>query len=312
MVVDEVASYCVDSGNYVEKEEGSMNLYPQKKYFRSRAHCNPLANNDGFDYPKNPDERGNIFVNTSSRTGKNYIDYVDVGCGFGGLSIALANIDDDDEKKKKILALEIRSKVVEFVKRRINALNLQDRIACVRTNAMIHLPHFLHKAEIEKMFFCFPDPHFKAKNFRRRIISKALLTEYAFFLKPYGFLYAITDVSQLHKWHLDTCRNHPSFHIYFHATFHHDSNYQGQSAEEQQYLQCDPFLLAIISHTEEAKKVARAQNPIYCLIAQRLPDDQLPFSPSIVVSSSSGDANKRNEVVEADVFFDQEQDNNDD
>lgn len=32
------------------------------------------------------------------------------------------------------------------------------------------LPHFLEKHQLEKMFFCFPDPHFKAKNHRRRII----------------------------------------------------------------------------------------------------------------------------------------------
>ncbi len=32
------------------------------------------------------------------------------------------------------------------------------------------LPHFLERHQLEKMFFCFPDPHFKAKNHRRRII----------------------------------------------------------------------------------------------------------------------------------------------
>jgi hypothetical protein len=28
---------------------------PQKKYYRSRAHCNPLSHNDGFNYPTAPD-----------------------------------------------------------------------------------------------------------------------------------------------------------------------------------------------------------------------------------------------------------------
>ena len=36
---------------------------------------------------------------------------------------------------------------------------------------------------LSKLFFCFPDPHFKARNHRRRIVSETLLTEYAFYLK---------------------------------------------------------------------------------------------------------------------------------
>ena len=29
-------------------------LMPQKKFYRSRAHCNPLSYNDGFKYPTTP------------------------------------------------------------------------------------------------------------------------------------------------------------------------------------------------------------------------------------------------------------------
>ena len=32
--------------------EGEM---PQKKFYRSRAHCNPLSFNEAFDYPTRPD-----------------------------------------------------------------------------------------------------------------------------------------------------------------------------------------------------------------------------------------------------------------
>ena len=30
--------------------------FPKKRFFRSRAHCNPLSHNDGFDYPLSPEE----------------------------------------------------------------------------------------------------------------------------------------------------------------------------------------------------------------------------------------------------------------
>jgi tRNA (guanine-N7-)-methyltransferase len=47
---------------------------------------------------------------------------------------------------------------------------------------------------------CTQDPHFKAANHRRRIITTTLLTEYAFLLAPGGWLYTITDVEELGQW----------------------------------------------------------------------------------------------------------------
>jgi len=41
------------------------------------------------------------------------------------------------------------------------------------------------------------DPHFKATNHRRRIISAQLLAEYAFLLAPGGRLYTATDVQEV-------------------------------------------------------------------------------------------------------------------
>ena len=37
-----------DKDDIVTRDEDGM---PKKKYFRSRAHCNPLSHNDSFDYP---------------------------------------------------------------------------------------------------------------------------------------------------------------------------------------------------------------------------------------------------------------------
>jgi tRNA G46 methylase TrmB len=57
---------------------------------------------------------------------------------------------------------------------------------------MRYLPNFFRQSQMEKIFICFPDPHFKTKNFRRRIVSHPLLSEYAFLLKPGGRLYTCT------------------------------------------------------------------------------------------------------------------------
>jgi tRNA (guanine-N7-)-methyltransferase len=57
-------------------------------------------------------------------------------------------------------------------------------IAVVRTNAMKCIANFFCKGSLSKVFFCFADPHFKAKNHRRRIINRNSLSEFAYILKP--------------------------------------------------------------------------------------------------------------------------------
>merc|ERR1712146_109707 len=82
---------------------------------------------------------------------------------------------------------------------------------CMKLNAMKYLNRYIEKGQLSKLFFCFPDPHFKAKNHRRRIISTILLPEYAYFLKPGGYIYAITDCKELHDWHVEHMEASPSF-----------------------------------------------------------------------------------------------------
>jgi len=81
---------------------------PKKKYFRTRAHCNPLSHNDGFSYPISPDEYNwqphypkidfsytNDNHNIDNNTGKQQVSILDIGMGFGGLSVELAQLFPD-------------------------------------------------------------------------------------------------------------------------------------------------------------------------------------------------------------------------
>ncbi|KAM0786045.1 hypothetical protein ACM66B_006857 [Microbotryomycetes sp. NB124-2] len=75
-----------------------------------------------------------------------------------------------------------------------------DNVSVMRSNAMKYLPNYFHKGQLTKMFFLFPDPHFKQRKHKARIISPGLLAEYAYALKLGGLLYTITDVPDLHDW----------------------------------------------------------------------------------------------------------------
>ena len=75
--------------------EGDM---PQKKFYRQRAHCNPLSHNDNFSYPVRPDLMdwtdqhypGWQKYKPSNTSATEVIPTVlDIGCGFGGLTVWL-------------------------------------------------------------------------------------------------------------------------------------------------------------------------------------------------------------------------------
>lgn len=106
-----------------------------------------------------------------------------------------------DHGLSKCIGMEIRTQVTNYVSDRIVALRTQcDRgtttdgkpcppvpgnyqnIGVIRGNAMKFLPNFFRKHQLKKMFFCFPDPHFKARKHKARIVSFVLPAYHTFFV----------------------------------------------------------------------------------------------------------------------------------
>ncbi len=144
------------------------------------------------------------------------------------------------------LGLEIRDKVVEYVEERIQKLRNEnaskyENVSVIRANAMKYFPNYFKKGQLSKIFFLFPDPHFKKSNHRRRIISTQLLAEYAYALKVGGIAYTATDVEDLHKWMVQHFESHPLF----------------ERIPNDKVEQEDPVVPLILNETEEAKKVQR-------------------------------------------------------
>jgi tRNA G46 methylase TrmB len=113
-------------------------------------------------------------VSQEGRALTKQVEVADIGCGFGGLLMALAPKFPD----VLMLGMEIRAQVTQYVEDRIKAFRFQHRetgmyqnIACVRANTMKFLPNFFGKGQLTKIFLCFPDPHFKARKHKARIVS---------------------------------------------------------------------------------------------------------------------------------------------
>ena len=231
--------------------ENDTKKLPQKRYFRQRAHCNPFSDHN-FTVPISPDQMD--WTAHFPAVANPKVEFADVGCGYGGLLIALSPLFPDT----LMLGMEIRMKVEEFVKQRIDALRTQSasqyqNVSVIRTNAMKYLPNFFHKGQLTKMFFLFPDPHFKKKKHKARIINETLLAEYAFVMAVGGMLYAATDVLDLHNWMVECLEAHPLF-----------------SRIPNEELMDDPVIEHILQSTEEGKKVARNNGEKFWAVFRRV------------------------------------------
>lgn len=160
---------------------------PKKKDFRPRAHANPFRD-ILIEIPKNPNE---INWSTHFKSGKQP-DFLDIGCGYGKFSIELSKKYED----KNICGLEIRESVAEFVKKKIESEGITN-LCVFHTNAMIFLPNYIFKESIEKIFILFPDPHFKKKKQKARIVSYQTTHIFDYLLKDNGRVYISTDIEDL-------------------------------------------------------------------------------------------------------------------
>lgn len=233
---------------------------PRKRFYRARAHSNPLSDSH-FPVPLSPSHIDyskhypHYFPLPPPYDGEiKKIEFADIGCGFGGLLISLATLYPDS----LMIGMELRDKVTEYVKERILALRTTNpgqyqNVSVVRTNSMKYIPNYFGKGQLLKMFFLFPDPHFKEKNHRRRVISPFLLDEYAYVMRVGGILYTITDVEELGVWMNDCLEKHPLF--------------EALSMEE---LEADPVVKLLSTATEEGQKVARNGGQTFRAIYRRI------------------------------------------
>ncbi|GAA5858690.1 hypothetical protein JCM8547_001424 [Rhodosporidiobolus lusitaniae] len=321
---------------------------PRKRFYRQRAHANPLSIHH-LEYPPSPSQMDwsthfpTFFdapkePGAGSGVGKGKkVEFADVGCGFGGLSISLAPLFPDT----LMLGLEIRVQVTQYVSDKIRALRLNPgsvdpdnaedvaaaeaetaaeageaegepaakrqkvdsaeekkvvakprgvkselmppegyaygNVSVLRANAMKFLPNFFEKGQLSKIFFLFPDPHFKARKHKARIISPTLLAEYAYVLRPGGLLYTITDVPDLHIWMTSHLAAFPLFERLTEEEIDNIGLESGEGVEgydgsELQRERERAVMEAVKRRTEEGKKVERNKGGKEWAVWRRLPD----------------------------------------
>lgn len=164
-------------------------LYAQSGGARCRQHVNPLKRD--LQVPVNPLDWDLVFDDPTLPL------CVDVGSGYGRFLLALAG----KISGQNCLGLEIRDPAIDRANRWANQLGYHRRVRFVRANATVSLTSMLstYPGPIELITIQFPDPHFKNKHKKRRVVQRQLVTAIRDLLQPGAQVFLQSDVEEVAK-----------------------------------------------------------------------------------------------------------------
>ena len=152
-----------------------------------RQHVNPLSK--FFQLPLLLPSKSILFRES------HYPIHLDIGSAKGEFLIELAS----QHPKWNFLGLEIRESLVISSERKRKKLELHN-LKFLFCNVNISLDEWLSDLDYEQLkrvSIQFPDPWFKRKHFKRRVLKKSLLNSIARYLSKEGELFIQSDIIEL-------------------------------------------------------------------------------------------------------------------
>jgi tRNA (guanine-N7-)-methyltransferase len=101
-----------------------------------------------------------------------------------------------EDPATSFVGVEIRRELVEAVNAECDRLRIHN-VRSVFANMSVDMPRLFSPASVRRFFLNFPDPWFKARQHKRRVIGPALMSEIGRALVPGGELYVMTDIFAL-------------------------------------------------------------------------------------------------------------------
>ena len=168
---------------------------------RVRQHVNPLAQK--YQTPANPLDWEKIY------TKPNQPLHLDIGCARGRFLLQMAQI----EANWNFLGLEIRQPLVDEANRLRDELELQNLhyLFCNVNNSLRSLLSTFPPETLQRVSIQFPDPWFKNRHAKRRIVQPELVAELSDYLIPGGIVFLQSDVKFVAIEMCDRFAAHPSF-----------------------------------------------------------------------------------------------------
>ncbi|MEH2305366.1 tRNA (guanosine(46)-N7)-methyltransferase TrmB [Nostoc sp.] len=168
---------------------------------RVRQHVNPLANK--YQTPASPQDFEKIYAKPNQPL------HLDIGCAKGQFLLNMASI----EPNWNYLGLEIREPlVVEANKLRSElALTNLHYLFCNVNNSLRSLLSSLPPGSLQRVTIQFPDPWFKTRHAKRRVVQPELVAELASYLAVGGVVFVQSDMEFIAVEMRDRFAAHPAY-----------------------------------------------------------------------------------------------------
>jgi tRNA (guanine-N7-)-methyltransferase len=115
---------------------------------------------------------------------------VELGCADGEFAFALA----ERRPETWVVGLEIREAVVDRVRRRAKG---RENLDFAYVNMNVDLDRVFAHGSVDRFHLLFPDPWFKRRHHKRRVVETGLLVTMAELLRPGGELHFASDVFEV-------------------------------------------------------------------------------------------------------------------
>jgi tRNA (guanine-N7-)-methyltransferase len=168
---------------------------------RVRQHVNPLANK--YQTPASPLEWEKIYSNPNQPL------HLDIGCARGRFALQMAQI----ETNWNFLGLEIREPLVDDANRLRCELGMTNLhyLFCNVNASMRSLLSSLPPGVLQRVTIQFPDPWFKHRHAKRRVVQPELVTELSEYLAIGGLIFLQSDIKFVAVEMCDRFAAHPAF-----------------------------------------------------------------------------------------------------
>ena len=100
------------------------------------------------------------------------------------------------DRDTRFVGIEIRRELIEPTNAECARQGLHN-VRCVFANISVDLPRLFGDASVRRFFLNFPDPWFKSRQHKRRVIGPPLIAELGRALAPGGELYVMSDIFAL-------------------------------------------------------------------------------------------------------------------
>jgi tRNA (guanine-N7-)-methyltransferase len=166
-----------------------------------RQHVNPLSKK--YQTPVSPPNWTDVYAQPTQPL------HLDIGCARGEFLLNMAQLQPD----WNFLGLEIRQPLVEQANAKVSELGLSNLhyLFCNVNNSLAPLLDAFAPGTLQRVTIQFPDPWFKKRQAKRRLVQPELVDTLATYLTAGGIVFLQSDVEAVAKEMCDRFDSHPAF-----------------------------------------------------------------------------------------------------